>query len=323
MIIDGIQTNERLNRLIIKRALFGIVLSGFLILPLLLGIGCSQKDKALAEIQALYEAGEYRETIAYCKHSLRRGFHESEVYYYYGLALIHLGRDHEAFRQLDKAVEIEPVLAGAVASTLLVKSERAHRKGNVGRAQRRLMAAVKYNPVVDMGLYAFIAGDAFFGKKDYEKAASFYEKAVREFPENESTERALYRLAVSYETIGLDKRSRESLRELLATFPRSEYAREAQWKLANLLYEEGEREFVNGNFGVVIETIEELLALTTNATLAQKSRFLRGEAYEGLGEFKQAYEEYRAIIQQDQGASGRIVERAREKLAILREVGMF
>jgi tetratricopeptide (TPR) repeat protein len=65
------------------------------------------------------------------------------------------------------------------------------------------------------------------------------------------------------------------------------------------------------------------MARTLNPGLQQQSRFLLGETYEAMGELDKAYEQYQKVIQRDRGASGRIVERAREKIAALREAGLY
>ena len=49
---------------------------------------------------------------------------------------------------------------------------------------------------------------------------------------------------------------------------------------------------------------------------------LLGETYEAQGEFDAAYRAYRTVLQEDSGASGRIVERARQKVDALREAGL-
>jgi tetratricopeptide (TPR) repeat protein len=285
--------------------------------------GCSGKSKILSEIREYYEAAEYQETIAHCKHALRRDIRDADVYYYYGLALVQLGREYEAYQQLDKAVKIKPALAKPVAETLLDTGRTAFQGNNLTRAGRRVRAAVKYHPSIDLSNLVFVAGDASYQEKDFENAASLLSRAIEAYPDSTAVKRALFRLGVSYERIGLAGEARQTFERFLKDFPRSEYKIEARWKLANLLYEQGEKELENGNFEQAAEIVAGIFKLTDNATLTQKGRFVRGQAFEGLGEFKKAYLEYRAIIDKDQGASGRIVQRAREKIAVLRETGLF
>lgn len=90
-----------------------------------------------------------------------------------------------------------------------------------------------------------------------------------------------------------------------------------------MLYEEAERQFRLGNYEQTASLTGRVLDSTNNPGLIQKSRFLRGEAFEAMGKFGEAYEQYRAIIEGERGASGRVVERAREKIAAFREAGRY
>jgi tetratricopeptide (TPR) repeat protein len=305
------------------RAIIVVVLFAALAVSLIVVSSCSKTEKAIGEIRELFEAGEYDETIAHCRHALRRDIRDAGVYYYYGLALLELGRDYEAWQQLDTCVQINSALSGQIAAYVFASAETDFLAGRNHRAGRRFKAAIAYDPSMELGAYQFITGDVFYDEKQYETAIEMYHAAVTEFADSSLVERTLYRLAIAYQAADLEDSSRASLKKLLEDYPRGEYATEAGWRLANLLFDMGERELANGNFEAVIEITDELLELTENSTLAQKGRFIRGEAYEGLGEFKKAYNEYRAVIRQDRGASGRIVQRAEAKIAVLREAGLF
>lgn len=305
------------------RAFISVVLFIALAASPILFSSCSKKEKIIGDIRELFEAGEYDEAIANCRHAIRQDVREADIYYYYGLSLLGLGRDYEAWQQLDVSVEMKAALSEQIAKDIYAAAEADFLAGRNHRSGRRFKAAITYDPSIDLGAYQFITGDVFYEEKEYDRAIEMYNTAVREFTDSSIVERTLYRMASAYQDIGVEDSSRASLRKLLDGFPRGEYATEASWRLANLLYDKGERELANGNFDEVIEVTDELLELTENTTLAQKGRFIRGEAYEGLGEFKKAYNEYRAVIQQDRGASGRIVQRAQAKIAVLREAGLF
>ena len=42
-----------------------------------------------------------------------------------------------------------------------------------------------------------------------------------------------------------------------------------------------------------------------------------------MGDYAKAYEQYKTIIMEDRGASGRIVERARAKIEAFRDAGLL
>jgi tetratricopeptide (TPR) repeat protein len=285
--------------------------------------GCSQEKKAISEIRAAYEASEYREAVALCRHAIRRGVDPAEVYYYYGVSLVSMDRDFEGFRQLEIAAEHDPTSARKIAQFLFENGEQTFQKRLRTKSARRIQKAVEIDPVLDLGRYAYLVADEYFATKDYENARRYYARAIEAHPDTSAAEGAYLNLAISCAETGAASRAREYLETLLDRYPRSALGTDARWRLVNLLYEEGEKQFVLGNYLETVEVIEELLTRTRNPGLKQKSRFLLGETYEALGEFDNAYQQYRKIIEGDRGASGRIVERAREKIAALREAGLY
>lgn len=293
------------------------------VLTLALGSGCSKEKKAVAEIREAFEADEHQEAIAFCRHAIRRGIDAPEVYYYYGASLVSLNRDFEGFRQLQKAAEGDPSISAKIAEYLFDSGDRSFRKRLRSQAAGRMRHAVEIDPALDLGPYVYMVADQYFAENDYEPAARFYARALTQRPDTTAAEEAYLNLAKSYVEIGTPARARESLEEMLDRYPGGRLATQARWRLVNLLYEEGEKQFVLGNYEEAVEVINELLRRTRNPGLSQKSRFLLGESYERMGEYENAYRQYRRIIDTDRGASGRIVDRAKQKIAALREAGLY
>lgn len=287
------------------------------------GAGCSKEQRTLSEIRKTFEAHEYRETVALCRHAIRRGVNEAKVYYYYGASLVSLGRDFEGFRHLGEAARRDPELSTTIGSFLFENGDLSFQKRRRSQAAKRMQKAVEIDPSLDLGAYLYLVADAYFADKEYERASQFYARAIEAHPDTAVVEGAYFNLAEAYAEIKAPGRARESLERLLDLHPRGPLATQARWRLANLMYEQGEKHFVLGNYEEVVEVIGELLKRTRNPGLVQKSRFLLGETYERLGEFSQAYHQYRKIVEGDRGASGRIVERAKAKIATLREAGLY
>jgi tetratricopeptide (TPR) repeat protein len=288
-----------------------------------LGSGCSQEKKTIAEIRGAYDSGDYREAVAFCRNAVRKGMESPEVYYYYGASLVSLNRDYEGFRFLNKAAVLDPEISPRIAEFLLDSGIASFRKRLRSQAAKRMRHAAEIDPAVDLGTFVYMVADEYFAENDYERAAQFYRRALDQHPDTSVAEAAYFNLAKSYVEIGTPVRARESLKELLDRYPDGRLATQARWQLVNLLYEEGEKQFVLGNYEDTIEVINELLARTRNPGMSQKSRFLLGESYERLGDMEQAYQQYQKIIETDRGASGRIVERAKQKIAALREAGLY
>lgn len=277
----------------------------------------------VSEIERAFEAHEYQEAIALCRHAIRRGVDAAQVYYYYGASLISLNRDFEGFRQLGEAARRDPSLSGKIGAFLFENGELAFQQHKRSQAAKRMQNAVEIDPTLDLGRYLYLTADQYFADKEYEKASQMYARAIESYPDTTVVKDAYFNLAVAYGEIGAHAKARESLELLLDLDPGGSLATEARWRLVNLMYEDGEKQFVLGNYEEAVEILEKLIVRTRNPGLAQKSRFLLGETYERLGQYDSAYHQYQKIIDSDRGASGRIVERAKAKIETLREAGLY
>jgi tetratricopeptide (TPR) repeat protein len=300
-----------------------IPLTAAVLIAALVAAGCSKEKRAVAEIRHSYEAHEYEETVALCRHATRLGMETPDVDYYHGASLVALGRDFEGFRKLQEAAQGDPSLSREIGPLLYEMGEKSFRDGSRTKAAKRMRTGVEIDPSLELGSYVYLVADEYYEEKDYETAAAMYARAVESFPDTTAAEEAYFNMAAAYLEIGSPSRARESLDRLLELYPRGTLAKHARWRLVNILYEEGEKNYLLGNYDEVIEVIGELLSRTRNPGIVQKSRFLLGETYEALGEFDRAYAQYKEIIEEDRGASGRIVERARGKIAALREAGLY
>jgi tetratricopeptide (TPR) repeat protein len=299
-----------------------IPLVAIVLIVAMIGMGCSKEKKAISSIRSSFEAKDYREAIAECRHAIRGGINAPDVYYYYGASLVALGRDFEGFRNLGEAARRDPASSHKIAQFLYENGERSFNDRRRSQAAKRLQKAIEIDPSLELGRYLYMVGDEYYAVKDYEMAAVFYTRAVTAYPDTAAAEEAYFNMGESFAETGQPARARESLEKMLELNPEGQMARHARWTLVNLMYDQGEKQFLMGNHEEVIEIVTELLARTRNRGIVQKSRFLLGETYEALGEFDSAYAQYQAIIEVDRGASGRIVERARSKIAALREAGL-
>jgi len=288
-----------------------------------MGAGCSKEKKAIAEIRGAYDAGEYREAVAFCRHAIRKGVDAAEIYYFYGASLVSLNRDFEGYRQFDEAILREPAMSPKIAQFLFASGEQSLRKRLRSQGGKRLQKAIEIDSATELGPYLYLVADEYYAAKDYEFAASLYRRAIEAWPDTSAAEPAYLNMAEAYAETGAGVRARESLEEMLELYPDGRLATQARWRLVNLLYEQGEKQFLLGNYEAAVEVLEDLVRRTRNPGMAQKSRFLLGETYEQMGDYEEAYRQYRKIIDQDRGASGRIVGRAKEKIAALREAGLF
>jgi tetratricopeptide (TPR) repeat protein len=283
--------------------------------------GCSKKSKALDEIEEAYQRADYEETMALCKYAIRRQWDTAPVYFYYGAALVSLGRDYEGFNRLEEGISKDLSLAGRSGQFLYQTALDDVSRGDRKTAARRMQKAVEYDPSIDLGPYRFLVADVYFEQKNYGRAAPIYRDAIAAYPDTSILETAYFNMATSYDEMDWNAQAREAYEELLNLFPRGEYRSESEWRLANLMYENAEKQHVLGNYEDAVGTLTSLIEQTDNRGMLQKSYFLLGETYEAMEDYRSAYQSYREVIAVDRGASGRIVERAREKIAALQEAG--
>ncbi|MEJ2722026.1 MAG: tetratricopeptide repeat protein [bacterium] len=254
---------------------------------------------------------------------MRNDIVDADVYYYYGLSLLAVDRDYESIDRFSKAVGMDSSLAGPVAEHLETAAVESFRTGRRKQAGVRLMAAADFAPDADFGVYSYALADAYFAQKEYPEAARFYEAALAQRPDTSTAETACFNLAESYLALGDSAAAVTQLERQLADFPRGELATQAEWNLVNLLCDRARSELERGNYEAVQEIVSGLLERTDNISVIQRARFILGESYEGAGDYGNAYEQYKAIIKEDRGASGRIVERARARIEAFRDAGVI
>jgi tetratricopeptide (TPR) repeat protein len=284
---------------------------------------CSEKRKTIGAIRAAYNKSHYEEAIVLCEHALRHDIHDGQVYYYYGLALLAKGRDFEALKRFREAATADSLLKTGISKELLASGKGEFDRGDTSRAADRLRAAVEFDSLADLGRLKFLVADAYFDDRDFTHAEKLYADAVREWPDTAAAEQAFFNLAASRLSLADSAGALDALEAQLEHFPRGSLAMQARFREENLLYEHANSEFQRGNYDAVVEEIQKLLEKTTNNTLVQRARFLLGEAYERLEDYHAAYEQYQAIIEKDRGASGRIVERARQKINAFKDSGLL
>ncbi len=284
--------------------------------------GCSKQKRTVSEIRGTYEKAEYGETVGLCRYAIRRGMDNADVYFYYGASLMHMGRDYEGFKQLSDAVSRDSLLVSKVSTMLADMGEKDVRAGKRSRGVLRLQRALEFDGNIDLRGYKFAVADQYFESTTYDEAAPLYRAGIAEFPDTSACQAALFNLSHCQAELGENINAIETLQELLTRYPRGRFKSESKFRLANLQYEAAEKQYVLGNYEDVLTIVEELLEVSDSRGMRQKSRFLLGETCEAMNDFDAAYVQYRAIIAEDRGASGRIVERARGKIKALQEAGL-
>jgi len=271
---------------------------------------------------AAYQNGDHREAIALCRLATRDGIDAGFVYYYWGASLLELNRDFEAFARFDDAAERDPEQRRLGARLLADKGIEDAENRQRARAAKRLRKAQELDPAIDLGATVFLVADECFAEKDFARAALLYTKAVEAFPDTSVCEEAYFNLSFSRVALGDTVRAMEVLQTLLEHFPRGQFKGDATFRLESMLFDKAQKDYRAGNYEDAILTAEDLVLRTKNTGLTLKSQYLLGEIHEAQGDYDAAYRAYREVIRGDLGASGRIVQSAREKMDAIREAGL-
>ena len=285
--------------------------------------GCSKTQKTIGPIREAYDKGDFAETVMLCERALRDDVDGSDVYAYYGRALLSLGRDVESFHALKRAAGLDGSLGVEIAAGLLAAGRISYDRGERSRAALRIRTAAEIDPGIDLGRFGFVVAEACFDAREFDKAERFYAAALAEFPDTAVAETALFRLAECRSEAGDSLGAIEALERQLRLYPVGNLAVQAEWQLVELLFENARAEFDRANYDVAAGILTRVIKRSDNLALVQKSRFMMGECYERKEDFEKAYEQYKAIIDEDLGASGRIVDRSQAKIKTMDEAGLL
>lgn len=285
---------------------------------LLAAAGCGSGG-AVREIERAFERGDHAEVVGLCRHALRADDDNAIVRYYYGAGLVGMGRDHEGFAELDRAVAKDDDLRERAASFLW---EQALLKPGTDVAARRMRRASQFDPSIDLGPHRFAVADVCVAEREYADAARLYEEAVAAYPDTAACEAAYARLAECWAELKEPGKARAAMEMLVQKYPRGSLAGRAAARLDNVSFDQAQAAFDAGEYAAAAEMARALVETTGNRALQQKARFLLGEAYEASGDAAGAYAAYRDVIRSDRGDSGRMVERARVRIEALQEAGL-
>jgi tetratricopeptide (TPR) repeat protein len=285
---------------------------------ILLAHGCGG-GRTTGRIEQAFERGDYTDVVALSRHALRQGDDRPVIRYYYGVGLVGVGRDHEGFGELDRAVDADAKYAPRAAAFLW---EQALARPGSDVSARRMRKAALLDPELDLGRHRFAVAEVCMAERDYAGAARLYEEAVRAYPDTSACEEAYAHLAECWVELKQPEKARVAMETLVRKYPRGSLASRASGRLDDVAFDQAQAAYDAGDYPKAVELAAALVESTANRSLQQKARFLLGEAYEASGDAAAAFATYREIIRSDRGDSGRVVERARARIEALQEAGL-
>ena len=289
------------------------VCAGTLLVVMLL-LSCGEKnvhEKANEE----YENGRYREAIFVIRHHFRRGGERSPgLLLLAGKAYLELGIEAEAEDAFAEAYSADSSLAGEISVYLGDQAEKNIASGLTLKGKRLMKQALLYNGDIDFDGRNAIAGDIMMDRKDYASAARYFERYLHDYPDSSGTAEVMLRLGTAYEEMGRNEAAIEIYREFQERYPLSRLKTTVTWKLEELLFRRAEESLADGDLEGAKLALEDLASGAGARLVRERANFLLGEIAEQMGDREAALRYYREVVNLSLGESGRLLEKAKERI---------
>ena len=93
--------------------------------------------------------------------------------------------------------------------------------------------------IKDFLYYLFLEkGKIFYENNDYKAALTVYEKALSDFPDGRENDWTMYRMAMTYEELGEEKKAVETYQNLQSRYGATYWGEQARWRLKNIRWNE-------------------------------------------------------------------------------------
>ena len=109
-------------------------------------------------------------------------------------------------------------------------------------------------------------------------------------------------------------------RLFLERYPQSRFQSTVAWKLDNLLFESAEKLREGGETGEAELILSDLAASAASPIVRERSFFLLGEIREEQSDLENAIRYYREVVNLNLGSSGRLAEKAKERIEKLESI---
>ncbi|MCK4350955.1 MAG: tetratricopeptide repeat protein [Candidatus Krumholzibacteria bacterium] len=301
------------------RAPLGGVLIVLLLLVMAVGHSCGGKsvlDKAIKE----YEAGRYRETIFIIRHHFRRGGERHpDLLFIAGKAYLRLGSEAEAEDAFAECFSKDTTKADMISGYFKEEAKKSIESGLALKGKRFMKQAILYDREFssDFGFYNAQAGDLMLEQKDYANAVRFYERFLDAYPDTSGAADVMMSLGNAYEEMGETEKAIEFYRRFHDRYPKSRLKTTVMWKLENLLYRMAEESYLEGNLAEAENLLANLASSASARLVRERANFLLGEISEQKGDTRVALRYYREVVNLNLGSSGRLLEKAKERIETL------
>ena len=130
-------------------------------------------------------------------------------------------------------------------------------------------------------------------RESLEKTLSLLQTSLREYPDAKGNDKTLYQLARTHDQLGNHEESLAALERLCATYPASPYYAEAQFRI-------GENAFIQGDYITAEDAYTEAIFTSIGDVFYERSLFKRGWARYKQALYLEAADDYLAALKHHQ-----------------------
>lgn len=280
----------------------------------ILGVAC-ERESVFEKATEEFEAGRYREAIFVIKHHGRRGGEVSaDLLLLEGRSWLRLGNESEAEDAFAQCFSLDSTLAPSIAMSLRAEVQRSFEEGLPAKGKRFMLQAISYDPTLEFGPLDKVAGELLLARKEYENSVRYLSAYLEEYQDTTGAAEVIMSLAAAYEGKGEFEEAIELYRRLQQRYPKSRLNTTASWRLDNLLYRTAERLRGGGEFEEAERILEELAFSSDSPLVRERANFLLGDMAEERGDPRRAVHYYTEVVNLNLGSSGRMMEKAKERI---------
>jgi tetratricopeptide (TPR) repeat protein len=177
--------------------------------------------------------------------------------------------------------------------------------------------ANNYSHRLDYGRFNGRAGEILLEKKDYEGAIHYLRTSIEDYPDTSGAAMHMINLGAAYEGNNEILEAIDLYRVFQERYPKSRLVSTAKWKLENLLLNKSEELIIGGETEEAENLLLELSRSADNPLVREKVFFILGEIFEWRNDKDMAIEYYSKVVHMNLGSSGRLVEKAKERIVEL------
>ncbi|MBN1164851.1 MAG: tetratricopeptide repeat protein [Candidatus Krumholzibacteriota bacterium] len=281
---------------------------------ILSGSSCGKKS-LLQRVEDEYRKGNFRECVFLVRHHFRRGGSRSpRLLFISGKALLKLGIEADAGSNFAEIYSADTTWAVEIAGALREEALICLDKGLLPKGKRLMFQAINYQRELDFGTYNELAGELLLERKDFERAAFYFNAYLETFPDTAGAASAMMNLGAAYEGMGKPLKAIELYRTFQERYPKSRLRSTANWRLENLMLNAGEQLYSGGEPDEARNLLLDLAATADNPLVRERANFLLGQICEGNYDIEKAIYYYREVVNLNLGSSGRLVDKAKERI---------